>query len=150
MTRLVLRGDPARGIVETARGKNVDLMVMSTLGEGPFFRLLLDSVTAQILHESGCPAGKGAGTRVLDPPRPLLDGSGPHNRHTALRAVEMAAAVDAKLTVVLRILGIPGRAPPSGRSVSVEASSRSPTLIALSAAKAAVLIEWQLPKCLRG
>jgi len=60
VTRLLLRGDPAREIVETARGKNVDLIVKSTLGEGPFFRFLLGSVTAKVLHESHCPVWTGA------------------------------------------------------------------------------------------
>ena len=33
VTRVLLRGDPAREIVQTARDRNVDLIVMSTRGE---------------------------------------------------------------------------------------------------------------------
>ncbi|MGD1092026.1 MAG: universal stress protein [Bryobacteraceae bacterium] len=106
VTRLVLRGDPAREIVETARNKNVDLIVMSTLGEGAFFRFLLGSVAAKVLHESQCPVWTGA--HLEDAParefsiRHVLCSVDltPHNRHTASLAAEMAAAVDATLTLV--------------------------------------------------
>ena len=33
---------------------------MSTLGEGAFYRFLLGSVTAKVLHESHCPVWTGA------------------------------------------------------------------------------------------
>src|ERR1700677_4814349 len=37
ITRVLLRGDPAREIVSTARERNVDLIVMSTHGYGAFY-----------------------------------------------------------------------------------------------------------------
>src|SRR5271170_1368678 len=43
VTRVLLRGDPAHEIVKTARDQNVDLIVMSTRGDGTFYRLLLGS-----------------------------------------------------------------------------------------------------------
>ncbi len=55
VTRLLLRGNPAHEIVKTARDQNVDLIVMSTRGEGFFYRFLLGSVTAKVLHEIQCP-----------------------------------------------------------------------------------------------
>jgi nucleotide-binding universal stress UspA family protein len=58
--RLLLRGHPAREIAQTARDESVDLIVMSTHGYGPFYRLLLGSVTAKVLHESECPVWTGA------------------------------------------------------------------------------------------
>jgi nucleotide-binding universal stress UspA family protein len=106
VTRLLLRGNPAHEIVKTARDRNVDLIVMSTRGEGVFHRLLLGSVTAKVLHETQCPVWTGA--HLEDTParefsirRVLcsveLNG---HSRHTVSLAAEMAAAVDATLTLV--------------------------------------------------
>jgi nucleotide-binding universal stress UspA family protein len=106
VTRVLLRGDPAREIVETARNQNVELIVMSTHGEGAFYRFLLGSVTAKVLHETQCPVWTGAHleetpTREFSIRRVLcsveLNG---HSRHTVSRAAEMAAAVDATLTLV--------------------------------------------------
>ena len=93
-------------IVKTARDRNVDLIVMSTHGHGAFYRFLLGSVTAKVLHESQCPVWTGAHLEEA-PAREFsirhvlcsVDLS-PHSRHTASLAAELAAAVDAKLTLV--------------------------------------------------
>ena len=107
VTRVLLRGDPAHEIVKTARDRNVDLIVMSTRGDGAFYRLLLGSVTAKVLHETDCPVWTGAhleehaGARVFDPPRSLFGGIERRTAATPCRwAAEMAAAVDATLTLV--------------------------------------------------
>ncbi|MGA3015603.1 MAG: universal stress protein [Bryobacteraceae bacterium] len=55
----VVEGDPAREIVDYARGHDVDLIVMATHGYGPFRRFLLGSVTAKVLHDAGCPVWTG-------------------------------------------------------------------------------------------
>jgi nucleotide-binding universal stress UspA family protein len=102
----LLRGDPARDIVETARDRNAGLIVMSTDGIGPFYRFLLGSVTAKVLHETECPVWTGA--HLEEAPvgefsiRRVLCAVelSPHNRHTVSRAAEMAASVDATLTLV--------------------------------------------------
>ena len=106
VTRVLLRGDPAREIVKTARDRNVDLIVMSTHGYGAFYRFLLGSVTAKVLHESPCPVWTGA--HLEEPParefsiRRVLCSVDltPHSPHTAALAAQMAAAVDATLTLV--------------------------------------------------
>ena len=106
VTRVLLRGDPAHEIVKTARDRNVDLIVMSTHGHGAFYRFLLGSVTAKVLHESQCPVWTGAHLEEA-PAREFsirhvlcsVDLS-PHSRHTVSLAAEMAAAVDATLTLV--------------------------------------------------
>ena len=106
VTRLLLRGEPAHEIVKTARDQNADLIVMSTRGAGAFYRLLLGSVTAKVLHESDCPVWTG-GHLDQAPPGEFsirrvlcsVDLS-PHSRHTVSRAAELAAAVDAALTLV--------------------------------------------------
>jgi nucleotide-binding universal stress UspA family protein len=106
VTRMLLRGDPAREIAETARTRNVDLVVMGTHDVGRFYPLLLGSVTAKALHQTQCPVWTGAHLeqapegefsirRVLCSVE--LNG---HSRHTVSLAAEMAAAVDATLTLV--------------------------------------------------
>jgi len=106
VTRVLLRGDPAQEIVKTARDQNVDLIVMSTHSHGPFYRFLLGSVTAKVLHESPCPVWTGA-HREEAPGREFsirhILGSvdlTPHSHYTVSLAAEMAAAVDATLTLV--------------------------------------------------
>ncbi|HXP85136.1 MAG TPA: universal stress protein [Bryobacteraceae bacterium] len=106
VTRLLLRGDPAREIVRTASDRRVDLMVMSTRGEGAFYRFLLGSVTAKVLHETDCPVWTGAHledptTREFSIRHVLCSVDlSPHSNHTMSLAAEMAAAVDATLTLV--------------------------------------------------
>jgi len=113
VTRILLRGDPAREIVEAAQVHDAGMIVMSTRGEGVFYRLLLGSVTAKILHESSCPIWIGAHSPELQadeaetPPREFSVRRilcsvelNLHNRHTLARAAEMAAAIDARLTLV--------------------------------------------------
>jgi nucleotide-binding universal stress UspA family protein len=106
VTRVLLRGDPAHEIVKTARDQSVDLIVMSTHGYGAFYRFLMGSVTAKVLHESHCPVWTGAhlegapaGEFSIRHVLCSVDLSG-HSHHTALLAAEMAAAVGATLTLV--------------------------------------------------
>ncbi len=112
VTRLLLRGDPAHEIVRTARERNVDLIVMSTRGHGPFYRFLLGSVTAKVLHESPCPIWTGAHledaqAREFTIRRVLCSVNlNAHSRHTVTLAAEMAAAVDAALTLVHITAGV--------------------------------------------
>jgi nucleotide-binding universal stress UspA family protein len=106
VTRLLLRGDPAQEIVKAARGRNVDLIAMSTRGHGEFYRFLLGSVAAKVLHESYCPVWTDAHLEEA-PAREFsirhvlcsVDLS-PHSHHTVSLAAQMAAAVDATLTLV--------------------------------------------------
>jgi nucleotide-binding universal stress UspA family protein len=105
VTRLLLRGDPAQEIVETARDRNVDLIVMATHGHGTLYRLLLGSIAAKVLHETQCPVWTGAHIEAAQGAfsiRRVLCSVDltQHNRHTLTHAAEMAAAVDAALTLV--------------------------------------------------
>jgi nucleotide-binding universal stress UspA family protein len=112
VTRLLLRGDPAHEIVKTARERNADLIVMSTRGHGLFYRFLLGSVTAKVLHESPCPIWTGAHleeaqAREFTIRRVLCSVNlNAHSRHTVTLAAEMAAAVDAALTLVHITAGV--------------------------------------------
>jgi nucleotide-binding universal stress UspA family protein len=132
VTRVLLRGDPAGQIVEAARFHNAGLIVMSTRGEGVLYRLLLGSVTAKVLHETSCPIWIGVHSADIQPAEaetPKSDfsvrrilcsrGLNPHNRHTLARAAEMAAAVDATLTLV-HITGSVEFFGPGGYRVSPE------------------------------
>jgi nucleotide-binding universal stress UspA family protein len=106
VTRMLLRGDPAREIVQVARDKSADLIVMSTHGDAILYRFLLGSVTAKVLHSTPCPVWTGAHLEK-EPARSFslqnilcsVDLSA-HSRHTVAIASELAAAVDARLTLV--------------------------------------------------
>ena len=106
VTRILIRGDPAQEIVKTARDRNADLIVMSTHGHGAFYRMLLGSDTAKVLHESLCPVWTGAHLEET-PAREFsirhvlcsVDLS-PRSSHTASLAAELATAVGATLTLV--------------------------------------------------
>jgi nucleotide-binding universal stress UspA family protein len=106
VTRVLLRGDPAHEIVKMARDRNVDLIMMSTHGYGSFYRFLLGSVTAKVLHEIQCPVWTGAHleeapAREFSIRRVLCSVElNAHSRHTISLAAEMAAAVNATLTLV--------------------------------------------------
>ncbi len=112
VTRMLLRGDAAEEIVKTARDRDVGLIVMSTRGHGAFYRFLVGSVTGKILHESPCPVWTGAHLEEA-PAREFsirnvlcsVDLT-QHSRHTASLAAGMAAAVDAKLTLVHITAGV--------------------------------------------
>jgi nucleotide-binding universal stress UspA family protein len=104
--RLLLKGDAAREILETARNEKVDLIMMSSHGHGSFYRLLLGSVAAKVLHDSDCSVWTDA--HVEEAPareftiRNVLCAVDlkPHSRHTVSRAAEFAAAFNASLTLV--------------------------------------------------
>lgn len=105
VTRVLLRGEPAREIARTAREQGVDLIAMPAR-EGAVYPFLLGSVTAKVLHEAECPVWTGAHLeetpeREFSIRRVLcsVDLSA-HSRHTVSLAAEMAAAVDATLTLV--------------------------------------------------
>jgi nucleotide-binding universal stress UspA family protein len=105
VTRVLLRGDPAHEIVKMARDRNVDLIMMSTHGYGSFYRFLLGSVTAKVLHEIQCPVWTGAHleeapAREFSIRRVLCSVElNAHSRHTVSLAAEMATAVNATLTL---------------------------------------------------
>src|ERR1043166_3454218 len=56
--RLVLEGDPAQRIVETAHDRSA-IILMPTHGYGRFRRFILGSTTAKVLHDADCPVWTG-------------------------------------------------------------------------------------------
>ena len=57
--RVLLEGDPAHRIVETAHNEKIDLVMMPSHGFGPFRRFILGSVTAKVLHDVECSVWTG-------------------------------------------------------------------------------------------
>jgi nucleotide-binding universal stress UspA family protein len=47
-------GDPAQQIKELIEQRHADLVMMATHGYGTFRRFILGSVTAKVLHDTGC------------------------------------------------------------------------------------------------
>jgi nucleotide-binding universal stress UspA family protein len=104
--RLLLRGDPAREIVRTAQDEKVSLIMMSTRGHGAFYRFLLGSVTAKVLHDSDCPVWTDSQWEEA-PRREFAIRNvlcavdlGPRSRNTVSRAAQIAAKFGARLTLV--------------------------------------------------
>ncbi len=103
--RMLLEGDPALTIVQTARVEKADLIAMPTHGYGAFRRFLLGSVTAKVLHDSDCPVWTGA-HQEEKPAREFsirnilcaVDLS-PHSAKTVQWAAQMAAEFEARLTL---------------------------------------------------
>src|SRR5262249_42255658 len=54
VARVVKMGEASQVIVEYARDEQADLIMLPTHGYGPFRRLLLGSITAQVLHDASC------------------------------------------------------------------------------------------------
>ena len=110
--RLLLTGDPAREIVQTARDEKVKLIMMSTHSHGVFYRFLLGSVAAKVLHDSDCSVWAEAYTEEA-PAREFairnvlcaVDLSH-HSHNTVSRAAQIAAEFEARLTLVHITAGV--------------------------------------------
>ncbi len=68
--KMVLKGDPAKTIVDLVPLRSVDMIMMPTHGYGPFRRFILGSVTTKVLHDVGCPVFTGAHVAELMPFNP--------------------------------------------------------------------------------
>jgi nucleotide-binding universal stress UspA family protein len=69
--KVVDAGDPGSRIASFARDRNIDLIMMTTRGRGPFRAALLGSVTAKVLHDAECPVWTAAHVELLAPDRHL-------------------------------------------------------------------------------
>jgi len=110
--RLLVEGDPARTIVQTAREEKVDLIVMPTHGYGAFRRFLLGSVTSKILHDSECPIWTGAHLEE-GPAREFAMRSilcavdlSAHSAKTVQWAAQLAVEFGARLTIAHITAGV--------------------------------------------
>jgi len=114
--RVLVEGDPAAKILETARSHGSDLIMMPTHGAGRFRRFLLGSVTAKVLHDADCPVWTGVHLENAPPLekiefRKLLCAvnRGEHAKVVLGAASELAEEYRAELAVV-HVAGSPDRA----------------------------------------
>ena len=108
--RLVVEGDPARCIVETAHAR-AGVILMPTHGYGPFRRFILGSVTAKVLHDADCPVWTGVHLENAPvgavPLRRIVCAVdlGPQSSKTLCWAASLAAQFGAQLTLLHVTLG---------------------------------------------
>src|SRR5208282_2559190 len=101
---VLVKGDPAKAIVQTAQAEQADLIMMPSHGF-TFNQFLLGSVTAKVLHGTECPVWTGA--HVEESPaqefaiRNVLCAVdfGPRSHKTVSWAAQMAAEFGAHLTL---------------------------------------------------
>ena len=101
---IICEGEPPEVIVDTAQGKKADLIALGTYGRKGLKRLLMGSVTSQVILNAPCdvlvvkrPRTKSAGayTSLLVP----FDGS-ESSKKALQRACELAKADNAELSVL--------------------------------------------------
>ena len=51
----IMQGDPAKVIIELAKAKVPDLIIMGTRGRSSFQELLIGSVSQKVMHHANCP-----------------------------------------------------------------------------------------------
>jgi nucleotide-binding universal stress UspA family protein len=108
VTTMVRSGDAAESILDQARHDASDLIVMGTHGRSGLARLVLGSVTEQVLRHAGCPvltippSATGRATEDLEPFNPILCASdfSPSSRKALGIALSMAQEGNARLILV--------------------------------------------------
>jgi nucleotide-binding universal stress UspA family protein len=99
---MLVDGDVAGGIVDTAVAENADLIVMSTHGYSGLTRWMLGSVTERVLREAHCPVLALRNTKPVEQMLITLDGS--YLAETALEpGFSLAQALNSRV-VLLQVL----------------------------------------------
>jgi len=102
--RVLVKGDPAQAILQTAQVEKADLIMMPSHGY-TFDQFLLGSVTAKVLHGSECPVWTGAHVEESQAQEFAIRNVlcavdfGPRSHKTAAWAAQMAAEFGARLTL---------------------------------------------------
>ena len=91
VNRVTMPGEPAREIVDFAAAHQVDLVMMTTHGGGPFRQLLLGSVAAKVLHDAHVPVWTTAHS-----------GEAPDRVHLAMRKILCAVETRPSSVELLR------------------------------------------------
>ena len=100
----LIKGDPARAIVQTAQVEKADLIMMPSHGY-TFNQFLLGSVTAKVLHGSECPVWTGAHMEESPAQEFAIHNVlcavdlGSRSEDAVLWAAQMAAGFGARLTL---------------------------------------------------
>jgi nucleotide-binding universal stress UspA family protein len=100
----VLRGDPAKEIVQAAQAEDADLIMMSSHGD-TFDEFLLGSVTTKVLGKKECPVWTGAHTEDQSGKEFSIHNIlcavdlGPHSQEAASWAGQLATEFGAHLTL---------------------------------------------------
>jgi nucleotide-binding universal stress UspA family protein len=110
---VVLEGDPATRIVETAHGEEAGAIVMPTHGYGPFRRFILGSNTAKVLHDADCPVWTGV--HIAETPQQVPDlrhvlcavDLGPQSAQALAWAAELRRLFDTRLTLLHVTAAVP-------------------------------------------
>jgi nucleotide-binding universal stress UspA family protein len=100
-------GDAAFKIVQFARTKHVDLIMMPTHGLGTFRTLLIGSVTAKVLHDSKCPVWTAAHAEQQsspDVPRTILCAL--DRTAETVKVMKWAAEYSQKMGATLKLLHV--------------------------------------------
>jgi nucleotide-binding universal stress UspA family protein len=112
--RIVIKGDPARKIVQYAQDEDADMILMPTHGFGPVRPFILGSNTAKVLHDADCPVCTGLhtddeGFLATIPPRHILCAVdlGPASRKALDWAMALQKPFDARLTIVHATPAVP-------------------------------------------
>jgi nucleotide-binding universal stress UspA family protein len=100
-------GEPVQAILDHVENFDVDLIMMPTHGYGPFRGLLLGSITAKVLHDSGCAVWTAAHTNNPQLPAHVgcrsivvaVDAS-KEGLCVVKRAIDLADSLNAKLHLV--------------------------------------------------
>ena len=110
--RLLVKGDAAQAIVQTAQEEKADLIMMPSHGY-TFYQFLLGSVTAKVLHGSECPVWTDAHVEelaragVCDPQHPVRGRFQPPQIASRVSwAAQMAAEFGARLTLAHVTAGV--------------------------------------------
>jgi nucleotide-binding universal stress UspA family protein len=100
-------GDAAFKIVQFARTRPVDLIMMPTHGLGTFRTVLIGSVTAKVLHDSKCPVWTAAHTEQQsspDVPRTIL--CAVDRTEETVKVMQWAAEFSQKMGATLKLLHV--------------------------------------------
>jgi nucleotide-binding universal stress UspA family protein len=101
---LLIDGDPAHAIVETAQQEKADLIMMPSHGF-TFDQFLLGTVTARVLHRTECPVWTGAHQEKSPVQKIIIRNVlcavdlGPRSEQTVSWASQIAAEFGARLTL---------------------------------------------------
>lgn len=102
--RMLVKGDPAKAIVQVSEREKCDLIMLPSHGE-TFYQFLLGSVAAKVLHETSCPVWTGAHTEESRVEKFAIRNVlcavdlGPRSREAISWAAQMAAEFGARLTL---------------------------------------------------